>query len=205
MGVLAAVSGAVGLYLSYTQGLFSFIILLLMSLLGLSYNLAIIPKFSATTKISKIRDIPGSKTLLIVAAWGTVTCLLPAIANHTDILTLAVVFIYSIGLVFARTAFFDILAIQGDRITGKETLPILLGDKTSFAIIQYLLFAEIVIFTIAIFAGLLVKAALLLALIPILMLLLVRFFKKDSLISGVHREFIMETFFIAAGLLAGVI
>ncbi len=203
--LLAVLSGAAGLYLSYGTGILSFVILFLISILGLSYNLKIFPLKISQGKIAKIRDIPGSKTLLIVAAWGTVTCLLPSMTNQTKLGLVIVVFLFSIGLVFSRTAFFDILAIQGDRITGKETLPILLGVKTSFSIIQYVLIGEIGLIFLTSLIGLLPKTALLLAFIPFLMLLLIRFFKKDSLISGVHRELIIEVLFLATGLLAAVI
>ncbi|MCF6249135.1 MAG: 4-hydroxy-3-methylbut-2-enyl diphosphate reductase [Desulfobacula sp.] len=203
--LLAVLSGAAGLYLSYDTGVLSFVILLFMTLLGLSYNLKIYSLTPKQGRIVKIRDIPGSKTLLIVFAWGTVTCLLPAIANQASPWLVMVVFLFSIGLVFSRTAFFDILAIQGDRITGKETLPILLGEKTSFAIIQYVLIGEIGLILLTSLTGLLLKTALLLAFIPFLMLLLIRFFKKDSLISGVHRELIIEVLFLATGLLAVII
>lgn len=202
---LAVLSGGAGLYLSFITGWLSFVILLMMSLLGLSYNLRIIPFITHQSKINRIKDIPGSKTLLIVAAWGTVTCLLPAVANKTGVAAVIVVFVFAVGLVFSRTAFFDILAIQGDRITGKETLPILLGEKQSFVIIQYVLVGEIFVIAAASLTGFIAKTALLLAFIPFIMLLLVRFFKKDSLISGVHREFIIELSFIATGLLAAVI
>ena len=133
------VSGATGLYLSLAAGVLSFMVLLIMSFLGLSYNLKLIPSIARKGQFTRIKDIPGSKTILITIAWGTVTCLLPAVANQSNLLPVAVVFIFAAGLVFARTAFFDILAIQGDRITGKETLPILIGEKQSFNIIQYIL------------------------------------------------------------------
>jgi 4-hydroxy-3-methylbut-2-enyl diphosphate reductase len=176
-----------------------------MSILGLSYNLKIISIRTPRGKIARIKDIPGSKTVLITLAWGTVTCLLPAVSNQSDLLPVGAVFLYATGLVFARTAFFDILAIQGDRITGKETIPILLGEKRSFDIINYVLFFNILLLGVAFFTGLLVKGALLLAFIPFVMLLLVRFFKKENLISGVHQEFIIESLFIATGLMAALI
>jgi len=142
---------------------------------------------------------------LIVLAWGTVTCILPAVANQSGIMSVAVVFLFATGLVFARTAFFDILAIQGDRITGKETLPTLLGEKQSFDIIKYVLIFDICILILTFSTELIVNRAFLLALIPITMLLLIRFFQKDSLISGAHREFIIEFSFLAAGLMSFVI
>ena len=202
---LAIFSGGAGLYLSFTAGALSFFVLLIMSLLGLSYNLKIMSLPSKKGQIIKIKDIPGSKTILITMAWGIVTCLLPAMTHQNGLLSVAMVFLFATGLVFARTAFFDILAIQGDRITGKETLPILLGEKKSFEIIQYVLLFAMGIIIISALTGILIKKALFFAFIPLLLLLLIRFFKKDSLISGVHREFVIECLFLATGLLAIVI
>ena len=55
------------------------------------------------------------------------------------------------------------------------------------------------------FTDLLVDKAFLLAFNPFIMLLLIRFFKKDSLISGVHQEFVIEFSVLATGLTAAVI
>ncbi|MFH2092911.1 MAG: 4-hydroxy-3-methylbut-2-enyl diphosphate reductase [Pseudomonadota bacterium] len=203
---MAVISGAMGLYLSAMMSPVSFGVLLVMSLLGLSYNLNIIPGFFASRlRMSKIRDLPGSKTILIVLAWGTVTCLLPAVVSNSDPASVAVVFLFAVGLVFARTAFFDILAIQGDRITGRETLPTLFGEKYSFKIIKYVLMVDIGILIFGEFSDLLVKRAFLLAFIPFSMFLLISFFEKDNLISGAHREFIIEFSFVVAGCVAAVI
>lgn len=203
--VLAVLSGVAGLYLSFFLGGASFFILLVMSLMGLSYNLKIISFKSKKGQVTRIKDIPGSKTILITLAWGTVTCLLPAMTHQTDLVSVTMVCLFAMGLVFARTAFFDILAIQGDRITGKETLPTLLGEKQSFDIIQYVLFADMGVIMLSVFMGLLVKTVLFFVFIPLVMLLLIRFFKNDSLISGVYREFVIELSFFAAGALSVVI
>jgi len=136
---------------------------------------------------------------------GTVTCLLPAVVNQGNLFSVVAVFLFATGLVFARTAFFDILAIQGDRITGKETLPILLGEKKSFNIIKYSLIFEIGLLFLSNSVDLLVNRAFLLAFIPLCMFLLIRFFEKDRLVSGEHREFIIEFLLIASGLLSAVI
>jgi (E)-4-hydroxy-3-methyl-but-2-enyl pyrophosphate reductase len=210
LAVLAMGSGAAGLYLAYTTGLISFLILLVMSLLGLSYNLNIIPLVFGNKKTSRIKDIPGSKTILIAIAWGIVTSLLPAIVNSGPVtfkivFLMIVAFIFSTGLVFARTAFFDVLAIQGDRIDGKETLPILLGEKKSFRLIFYVLVLDIFILIPVYFAGLFVNNAFLLAFAPVFMLLLIRSHKKDSLLSGRQYEFLIESSFLFTGILAGVI
>ncbi|MCM2285615.1 MAG: 4-hydroxy-3-methylbut-2-enyl diphosphate reductase [Desulfobacula sp.] len=203
--ILAVLSGGAGLYLSFLTGAVSFLILLVMSLLGLSYNLKIIPKPLGKGRIASIKDIPGSKTILIVIAWGTVTCLLPAVADPGNLMSVGVAFLFATGLVFGRTAFFDILAIQGDRITGKETLPILIGEKKSFNIIKYTLIFEIGLVLAANLSDLLANNAFVLAFIPSSMFLLIRFFEKDRLVSGEHREFVVEFLLISTGLLGAVI
>jgi len=205
LSILALFSGLAGLYLSYMSGPVSFMILLIMTLFGLSYNLKVIPMKSDKKRIGKLRDTPGSKTILMTLAWGTVTCLLPAVSHQSGVFPATIVFLFAAGLVFSRTAFFDVLAIQGDRITGKETIPILLGERLSFKLINYVLIADICLMCLTFFSDLLINRAFLLAIIPLVMLLLIRFFKKDSLISGVHREFIIEFVFPAAGLLAAAI
>ena len=203
--ILAVLSGAAGLYLSWLSSPLSFVLLLIMSLLGLSYNLRILPVKNRRSSMSRIRDLPGSKTILIVLAWGTVTCLLPAVVHPVGALSVACVFAFSTGLVFARSAFFDVLAIQGDRITGKETLPILMGEKKSIQLIRVVLFVCVGVMVLAPLAGILLKTACILALIPFMMLILIRFFIKSSLMSGAYRELILESCFIATGLLAALI
>jgi (E)-4-hydroxy-3-methyl-but-2-enyl pyrophosphate reductase len=203
--MLALVSGASGLYFAYTTGLPSFCILLIMSLLGLSYNLKSIPPVFGNTNITRIKDVPGSKTILIAVAWGTVTCLLPAIVNSGRLLPVMIAFVFSTGLVLARTAFFDLLAIQGDRITGKETLPILLGAEKSFRLIQYVLVFDVFIIILAYGADLFGNNAFLLAFVPLFMLLLIRLHKEDSLLSGRQYEFLIESSFLFAGVVAAVI
>jgi 4-hydroxy-3-methylbut-2-enyl diphosphate reductase len=202
LGALAGVSGICGLYLACSTGLGSFFLLLVMSLLGLSYNLNILSLVPGGGKYHRIKDIPGSKTILIVIAWGTVTSLLPAIAHGSRLVPVMITFIFSTGLVFARTAFFDILAIQGDRIAGKETLPILIGEKKSFRLIQWVLVIDSLVLAVAAMTGGVIQKGLLLAFIPLVMLLLIRMYKKESLLSGRQGEFFIESSFFLTGILA---
>ena len=201
----AVLSGATGLYLSFTAGIPSFLILLVMSILGLSYNLRFMHLTVRKKQLNKIKDIPGSKTILITIAWSIVTCLLPALVNKNHFIQVIPAFLFATCLVFARTAFFDILAIQGDKITGKETLPVILGEKQSFNIIQYILVFDIFIILLADFKNIFVNQAFIFAFVPFLMFLLIRFFKNDTNISNTNKEFIIETSLIWAGLVSFII
>ncbi|MCG8683402.1 MAG: 4-hydroxy-3-methylbut-2-enyl diphosphate reductase [Desulfobacterales bacterium] len=202
--VLAFTSGLAGLYLAWTQGVIYFIVLLAMSLLGLSYNLNIIPSFLGAHRIHRIKDVPGSKTILIAVAWGVVTSLLPALSDSGPWGLTFISFLFSTCLVFSRTAFLDILAVQGDRIAGKETLPILLGEKKSLKLIRYTLIITAVLPLcgfLPFFGGSMVFS---LAFVPLFMLLLIKLYKEDSFGSGSPYELLFESSFLLAGVAAAV-
>lgn len=201
---VALIAGAGGLYLAHTQGWIYFGVLLAMTLLGISYNLNIIPSFLSGHRIHRIKDVPGSKTILIAMAWGIVTSLLPAVTAGRPWLPAGVAFLFATGLVFARTAFVDILAVQGDRIAGKETLPILLGEQKSMTLIRYVLAGMIVLSLCTFLLNFSGNMGFLLAIIPLFMLLLVKLYKEDRFLSGSSYEFMFESAFLLAGLTAAV-
>ena len=203
LAFMAMGSGASGLYLAYTTGVTSFFILLVMSLLGLSYNLKLIPEtWKGKQRIRRIKDIPGSKTLLITMAWGIVTTILPAVDTRSMPAWHSVAFLYAAGLVFSRTAFFDIVAIQGDRIAGRETLPILLGEKKTVVLIQYVLAGVMVLLAGAGLTGLPPALFVPLSLVPALMLVFIYLFEKKTRSSRIQLEFLMESSFLLTGVMA---
>ena len=80
LSIMAIAAGGAGLLTAYHMGWMPFLILLLMSILGLSYNLKLIPGwFPKQPKYKRIKDIPGSKTILIAVAWGVVSAVFPFI------------------------------------------------------------------------------------------------------------------------------
>lgn len=198
---IAIASGGTGLFLASGTGIFSFSVLAVMSLLGLSYNLNFFSIVIKKRRIRKIKDIPGSKTILIALAWGMVTSLLPAISNAGTHSFLPG-FIFATGMVFSRTAFFAIVDIQGDRITGKETLPILLGEKKSFRVIKTVLLSLSILLLFSYISDIITVTALPLALLPILMLYCISSNIKKNIHTGMHLEFLIESHFLIAGLLA---
>ncbi|MFP4444684.1 MAG: 4-hydroxy-3-methylbut-2-enyl diphosphate reductase, partial [Desulfosudaceae bacterium] len=127
LAALAIAAGTAGLLVAFTLGPVAVLLLLIMSGLGLSYNLYLIPQRFAKIRIRRIKDIPGSKTILISAAWGVVVCAFPAVASGSLGLSAIITTVWCTGIVFVRSAFFDIIDMQGDRLAGKETIPILLG------------------------------------------------------------------------------
>lgn len=202
LSALATLSGAAGLILAFTVGRMPFLILLVMSLLGLSYNLQMIPKFITAGRYRSLRDIPGSKTLLIAMAWGVVTCLFPSLSvAGTPNLSTILVFLWSTGLVFVRTAFFDTLDMQGDRIVGKETIPILLGEKRTLRLLKSVLLILLAILFISSAFNLVPSLGLLFLVCPVFIAAVLRVYERSLIIPGVRLEFLLESNFPLAGML----
>ncbi|MCJ7771810.1 MAG: 4-hydroxy-3-methylbut-2-enyl diphosphate reductase [Desulfobacterales bacterium] len=200
---LALASGGLGLVTALTIGMMPFLTLFTMSLLGLSYNLKILPKFLTGGRIRRIKDVPGSKTALIAIAWGIVTSIFPVLAVSGKISSGAIlVFAWSTGVVFVRSAFFDMLDMQGDRIVGKETIPLLLGEKRARRVLKGILVIISIVLFVSSAIGLLPSLGFFLVLCPLLMLLMLTSYERVYLLPGVRLEFLVETNFIISGAIA---
>lgn len=199
----AFAGGGVGLLLAYSIGTFAFVVLLLMSLAGLSYNLPVIPKQLFEGKYRCLRDIPGSKTILITAAWGVVTALLPALTSEQgfSISTLPALLL-ACGMVFSRTIFFDILEMQGDRIVGQETFPIILGDKKTVRILKNLLVTLALMLPLASILGLISGLGYILWIYPAILFGLLVAYQKRILLAGFQLEFLVESQLVLSGIIA---
>ncbi len=199
---LAIVAGSAGLAMATTAGLLSFGVLLVMSLLGLSYNRQVLPATLSNGRYRRIRDIPGSKTFLIAAAWGVVTSVLPALAARQMNPITLLVMIWTAGIVFSRSAFFDLLDIQGDRLVGRETIPVLLGEKRTAALLKLNLLLMAVLLLLLSFSGQTPSLGYLLVLVPVAMTAVIRSHERGRIPTGARLEFLMESHFILAGVLS---
>ncbi len=205
LAILAIIAGGGGLLTSFFLGWIPFSILFAMSVLGLSYNLRIIPKTGSHFRYSRIRDVPGSKTILIAVAWGIVTAAIPSLSVSGNMSPgAALVCIWSACMVFVRTAFFDILEIQGDRIVGKETIPILLGEKTTLRLLMaILIFISGLLLVSGVF-NLVSSLSFALLFCPLFMFGILFAFQRDYILPGIRLEFLLETHFILAGIITSV-
>ncbi len=198
---LALIAGGAGLIKAYTMGHLPFLTLLVMSIMGLSYNLKLVPDSVKCVKYRSIRDIPGSKTVLIAVAWGVVTSLFPSLSasGKIDIGTL-IVFMLSTFMVFVRTAFFDILDMQGDRIMGKDTIPILMGEKRTMIFLKSLLAVIFILLLSGIF-DFTSNIGFALAICPALMFIVLYAHEQGYMMPGIRLEFLIETHFVLSGII----
>ena len=119
-------------------------LLIVMSVLGALYSVPIIPApLSRIIKVRGLKEIPGSKTLFVAVAWTFVTVLLPALSETASLGRQTVgAFIFILLLVYVRSALFDVFEVLGDRIVGKETLPVSIGEEKTMTLLHVLLVVQ---------------------------------------------------------------
>lgn len=202
LAFFAVVAGGAGLFTAYMLGKTPFLTLLIMSLLGLSYNLRIIPAFLSLGGYRRIRDIPGSKTILIALAWGIVTSALPSLSISPQLkIDVIIVFILSTSMVFVRTAFFDVLDMQGDRIVGRGTIPLLLGEKRTIHLLKFLLIITLFILLLSSILNIISSLGYALMLCPILIMIVLNIHEQGHMLPGTRLEFLIESHFVLAGII----
>ncbi len=129
--VIISILAALGsLILAAMHGILAFVAILLMIASGLLYGLQVFDRTpTGKAAILKIKDIPASKTLSVPLAWASVSAVIPNLPNlfetpGTVLFTAWIILL----LIFVRTAIFDLQDVQGDRLVGKETIVVFLGE-----------------------------------------------------------------------------
>ncbi len=127
--VASAVSLCLALFFSIHLGAYNFFAMLLLILLGLLYGVTLFMPAGWEKFPIKLKNIPTSKTFFVPLAWAAVSSLLPYFSSTGQPARLAFAFWILFLLALVRTTLRDFLAIQGDRLVGKETLVVLIGEK----------------------------------------------------------------------------
>jgi 4-hydroxy-3-methylbut-2-enyl diphosphate reductase len=135
-GALACGLGAIAMSLSLGWGALA--LTTLMVVMGGLYQIDLVSGERANTlKYRRLKDIPTSKTLFVPLAWAVITSILPALSSATPVLwwQIGALSCMTFLLVFVRSALLDIRDIQGDRLVGKETIPIVLGTERTLQLL----------------------------------------------------------------------
>ena len=107
--------------------------------LGLGYTVKWFPK-SPMISIHRLKDIPASKDFFVGVAWAVLTAIIPAMIAGSDIASpsLGVACFFTFTLVYIRSVLTDIRDIEGDKLVGRETIPILIGKKATKIFLAFL-------------------------------------------------------------------
>ncbi len=191
---------ALGFYLGWEA--FGFIVL--MSFLGMFYNLKLIPgRLAPSARIARLREIPGSKTVFTALAWGVLAALIPVVCSDQRIsAATAVAFFFVAGLVFIRTGLFEILAMEGDRVVGKETLAIALGPKRTLNLLSLGAAVLVVMLLASAWLGLIPPLGYVLSFCGLYALGYLTLHRLGLMESGLILESLVEGNMILAGVLA---
>ncbi|MEW6264115.1 MAG: 4-hydroxy-3-methylbut-2-enyl diphosphate reductase [Thermodesulfobacteriota bacterium] len=195
-------SAAVSLILGLSLGWKVLLLLLVMTTLGLLYAVPLVPR-AWPTRIKRLKDIPSSKTLSLAGGWSVTLSLLPALSpegrlTSATVLVALIVFL----LVFIRAALEDIMAIQGDRIVGRETIPIIIGEEKTLWMLTVTTGLEAALLAAGHIAGLFTSLALFLLACAAYSFLYLHLFQRRQFYSSVFFEAFIDANFLLAGLLA---
>jgi 4-hydroxy-3-methylbut-2-enyl diphosphate reductase len=194
---LSWLSLAVSLGIAFVNELFSFPILAVMSVLGVLYSIRFIPKgISTVIRVRRLREIPGSKTFFVAMAWAFVMVVVPLYGSGRGFdLEMTMAFLFVLLIVYVRSALYDVFEVQGDRIVGKETLPVCIGQEKTLRLLYNVLFLLVILLIAGPLSGL---SVLWLVLLPSVLYLFVitRFHQKGRFPHSPRLEFAVDSVFL---------
>jgi len=196
--VVAVISMILALICSFISGINAFILLSLVSVLGVLYNTRVFPE---DWRIKSLKDFPGSKNISTAMAWAVVAALLPQFEISLAVTPgMMVAFLFTFGIVFTCSAMSDTLDVQSDRLIGRETIPVLIGKKRTRILLNGILILLLILLVIS---GLLKwTSSVSFALLTCVFFVWIYFklYDRRTAFSGVVQGGIIETTYILAGL-----
>ncbi|MBN1664909.1 MAG: 4-hydroxy-3-methylbut-2-enyl diphosphate reductase, partial [Deltaproteobacteria bacterium] len=149
--VIASLAILTALILAYVAGTGPFVLLLSISVLGILYNMKLLPDH---WRINSLKDLPGSKNVSMALAWACVVAVVPQLEISATLTAgMTVAFLFTFLVVFIRSAMSDMLDIQGDSLIGRETIPVLIGKEKTQTLLRSLSFLILAVLLAAPLAG----------------------------------------------------
>jgi (E)-4-hydroxy-3-methyl-but-2-enyl pyrophosphate reductase len=182
----------------------AFVFILFMIILGLIYTINIFPEgLASILNFHRLKEIPGSKAVFTSVAWGVLAALIPVICSDRN-LTWATIFafLFVAGLVFIRSGLFEIQAMEGDRIVGKETLAVALGKRTTLNLLYILTLVLLILMGTVTYWGLLPSLGYALLSCGFYALGYLTLYRRGYLESGLLLEGLVEGNMILAGIIS---
>jgi 4-hydroxy-3-methylbut-2-enyl diphosphate reductase len=162
------------------------------------YNTKILP---GNLRFKSLKDLPGSKNIFMAMAWAAVVAVLPQFEISLSVTAaMLVAFLFTFGIVFVRSAISDILDIQSDRLIGRETIPVLIGKKSTQILLQGILVLLIILLSVSHALGWTPSLSFTLLVCIFFMWIYFRLYVRRAAFSGVVQEGMLETSYIIAGI-----
>ena len=195
---IAIISLLMALTFSFIAGLTPFLLLLSISCFGVLYNARILPQ---NRRFKRLRDLPGSKNISMAAAWAIVVAVVPQVEISLNITpAMIVAFLFAFGVVFVRSAMSDMVDIQSDRLIGRETIPVVIGEENTRKLIMAISLFLAVVLVMAHPTGWTSSLSFALLACVFYVWICLKLCDKRAEFSGVVLEGLLETNYIIAGL-----
>jgi len=195
----AAVALIVSLSLAFIEGIVPSLLLWLMSLLGIFYNIKILP---SRWRLKRLVDIPGSKNVFTATAWAFVAVLMPQLAISLEITPGTIVtFLFVFNIVFAKSALSDMMDIQSDRLVGRETIPVVIGEKNTRRLLQGVSIVTGIVLVVAFLAGSVPSLSLVVLISIFYIWICLGFYDRKARFSNIALEGMLGTNNVIAGVI----
>jgi 4-hydroxybenzoate polyprenyltransferase len=128
---VAAAGAVTALAFSAILGLDTFGLMVLATAAGVAYNARIVPeKLVRFVRYRRPKDVPASRDIFAGLGWAVVTVAVPFLHASPSLAGRNVVaFFFVFAIAFIRSVIVDVKHIQGDRVVGNETIPIIIGKQ----------------------------------------------------------------------------
>ena len=196
------ISSLISLIIAWESDIIIFVLVFISYLLACIYSIRILPS-GWKIRFKSIRDIPGSKDIVIATAWTFAVVVLPMIINKSfpGLISLAGG-VYVFVLVFSKATILAIGGMQSDKLVGLETIPVLIGrmytEKLLYSLNILLAGAFIIL---AILGPLPARTLVLLA--PVLYsIVCIRFLSRKGFFTKLFHQMVLDANFFLIGILA---
>ncbi len=107
------------------DGPFVFSILLLPLVMGFIYSVKI------AKTLPRLKEIVGIKSIVVALSWATTGALLPACFGQVQYDKIFLFFMFIFLQIMVNTILYDTLDLEGDRVSGVLTIPMVLGSRNT--------------------------------------------------------------------------
>ena len=132
--------------LSFVAGPAPFILVGFVSLSGVLYNITVWGR--------RLEDVPGSKNIFTAMGWAVVAAVVPQVSVNLEVTCpMVVAFMFVFVLVFSKSVLSDTIDIQSDRLIGRETIPVIMGEAPARTLLKAVSILAGIMLIVAVPAG----------------------------------------------------
>jgi 4-hydroxy-3-methylbut-2-enyl diphosphate reductase len=151
----------------------------------------------------RLKEFPGSKNVSVALAWASVGAALPFLTDTSlPIITLIITFFFIASIVFIRSSMTDLLDIQSDRLIGRETIPVVIGERNTRKLLLMTILIIELLLLFSYFINWVSSLALVLLTGFFYILMCFNLYDKKSRFSGLVLEGLLETSYVVVGMLS---